>query len=193
MGIGEASPECSVEGCESPSRARGWCPKHWKRWKAHGDPTYLKVASHVRGGSNEERFWPKVEPTGFCWIWKGSLGRHGHGYFNLGADENRRGVAAHKFAYETLVGIVPDGLELDHLCRNPPCVNPDHLEPVTHAENLRRGFAPSNVINRRQVCGEGHDISKPEQVYVTKSGRRTCKKCTARRQREYLDRKKAEF
>ena len=177
MGIGEQA-KCSVDGCKTKAKARGWCPKHWKRWKAHGDPSYTKSASYVRGGTDEERFWSKVTPTGFCWIWEGAPGRYGHGYFNLGAADGRRGVVAHKFAYETLVGLVPDGLELDHLCRNPSCVNPDHLEPVTHAENLRRGFAPAQHLNRQGVCAEGHDTRDDNNVYIAKGGRRTCKKGT---------------
>jgi hypothetical protein len=100
---------------------------------------------------------------------------------------------AHKFAYETLVGLVPQGLELDHLCRNTSCVNPDHLEPITHEENMRRGHSrlAMNIYRRTKTCVDGHDTSQDDQVFITKSGRRTCKKCAARRQREYLDRKKA--
>lgn len=190
MGNGEKA-KCSIDECEDLAKARGWCAKHWKRWKTHGDPEYMKSSGYVRGGTDEERFWAKVEPTGFCWLWKGSRGRYGHGYFNLGADFGRRGITAHKFSYETLVGMVPDGLELDHLCRIPWCVNPDHLQPVTHAENIRRGFAPTMQLNRRQVCAEGHDTSDDKDVYISKTGRRTCRICAARRQREYLDRKKA--
>lgn len=188
---------CSVDGCEVKAKARGWCPRHWKRWRAHGDPTYAKFEP-IRGGTDEERFWAKVTPTGFCWYWGGSCtgsttDGKGHDYFNLGADSGRKGVVAHKFSYETLVGPVPDGLELDHLCRNPPCVNPDHLEPVTHAENMRRGFAPAQHSVRTKKCGYGHDISTEEKVYTNGrvQVRSTCKICAARRQRAYLDRKKA--
>jgi hypothetical protein len=189
MGIGEEKV-CSVEGCTSPPRARGWCPKHWKRWRAHGDPTYAKFVP-IRGGTDEERFWPKVEVTGFCWNWTGSQeSAMGHGMFNLGAADDRRPVRAHRFAYEALIGPIPEGLELDHLCRNPRCVNPDHLEPVTHEENMRRGYAPGMILNRLGVCAQGHDVSTDDKVYIAKSGRRTCKLCAARRQRTYLDRKK---
>jgi hypothetical protein len=114
----------------------------------------------------------------------------GHGLFNLGADNDRRPVRAHRFAYENLVGEIPDGLALDHLCRNPRCVNPDHLEPVTHAENVRRGYAPNMLLNRLQVCAEGHDTRLDNSVYIARNGRRSCKICAGRRQREYLDRKK---
>lgn len=185
----DSGKTCAVDGCSSPPRARGWCPKHWKRWRAHGDPLGGKFEA-VRGGTDEERFWAKVQPTGFCWLWNGAREHHGHGMFNLGADQGRRPVRSHRFAYEALVGPIPDGLELDHLCRNPPCVNPDHLEPVTHAENMRRGYAPQYVTRRRGTCASGHDIDDDTKVFISKTGRRTCKVCAARRQREYLDRKK---
>lgn len=89
-------------------------------------------------GTLAERFWPKVDASGDCWEWTGA--RNPEGYGRIGA--GRRGSAtlhAHRVAWELLVGPVPAHLELDHLCRNPRCVNPDHLEPVSRTENIRRG------------------------------------------------------
>ena len=85
--------------------------------------------------STWDRFWARVD-VGLCWEWTGSNDR-GYGMFRL----DGRTVRAHRWAWETLVGPIPRGLHLDHLCRNPPCVNPDHLEPVTQPENIRRGHA----------------------------------------------------
>jgi len=84
-----------------------------------------------------DRFWDKVqaEPNTGCWLWDANTTRGGYGHFKVSG----RMVYAHRLAYEKLVGPIPDGLSLDHLCRVPGCVNPDHLEPVTHAENVRRG------------------------------------------------------
>lgn len=82
-----------------------------------------------------------VTETG-CYLWIGSVGKKGYGQFGLGNDGSRnRVVRAHRFSYELKYGPVPIGLELDHNCRVRSCVNPDHLEPVTHVENLRRSRA----------------------------------------------------
>jgi len=78
----------------------------------------------------EQAFWAKVNKTDTCWIWIASFKYKTYGYF--------RGRFAHIVAYELTKGLVPEGLELDHTCENPSCVNPDHLEPVTHLVNIRR-------------------------------------------------------
>lgn len=101
----------------------------------------------------EDRFWPKVEVTGFCWNWTGFRGAHGHGQFKVTPTTS---TGAHRWAYEFLVGPIPDGMFLDHLCRNTGCVNPDHLEPVTNAENVMRGFGPAANHARKTHCPKGH-------------------------------------
>lgn len=117
----------------------------------------------------EERFWNKVQPTGFCWLWTAATQRDGYGRFGLTHDHI---VQAHRFAYERLVGPIPDGMELDHLCRVRRCVNPDHLEVVTHAENMQRGIH-SNSLKLR--CLRGHE-------YTTHSGgKRYCNTCRKER------------
>lgn len=128
---------CKIEGCEDATKgARGWCGKHYARWRKNGDP-------HDPGRTERslaERLWEKVDvghPLG-CWMWTGGSHPLGYGVIRRGGREEGT-VGAHRAAYELLVGGCPDGFELDHLCCNPPCVNPDHLEPVTHAENARRG------------------------------------------------------
>ena len=78
----------------------------------------------------------EIDPSG-CWLWKGLVDRDGYGVFGL----NRRSFRAHRVAYELLVGPIPDGLMIDHLCRVTSCINPDHLEPVTNKENQARGSA----------------------------------------------------
>ena len=95
-----------------------------------------------------DRFWPKVEFTGFCWNWTAGTSAKGYGCFRLGGHDGKR-TSAHRVAYELLVGPIPDGLELDHLCRNRRCVNPDHLEPVTGDENKRR--SPAMAAHRSRL------------------------------------------
>src|SRR6266496_2265386 len=88
------------------------------------------------------RFWAKVDRSGgsrACWLWTGKTGRDGYGRIGLGGRGALVRVRAHRFAYELLIGPIPDGLQIDHLCRVRHCVNPAHLEPVTQRENILRG------------------------------------------------------
>lgn len=120
---------CSVLTCLAEAHTAGFCRAHYTRWWKYGDPLHRPHPSAM------ERFWARFEraPDG-CWLWTGPLYSNGYGEFNFDG-RNRR---AHRFAYDRLVGPIPDGLELDHLCRVRRCVNPAHLEPVTHEENVRR-------------------------------------------------------
>jgi hypothetical protein len=134
--------------------------------------------------ADAERFWLKVDKgTGSsCWNWTAAVGiRGGYGQFRL-AGRTRR---AHIVAYELEVGPVPDGLVLDHLCRNRLCVNPAHLEPVTHAENVRRGI-PANRLKTH--CPQGHAYDEAN-TYQSRAGR-NCRTCHREAVRRY-DRKKA--
>jgi hypothetical protein len=105
--------------------------------------------------SLEERFWEKVDASGDCWLFTGTKDNHGYGNIDRGG----RGLGnakAHRVAYELLVGPIPEGKELDHLCRVHACVNPDHLEPVTHLVNVRRGQSPRIRTARSGFCKRGH-------------------------------------
>jgi hypothetical protein len=99
-----------------------------------------------------DRFFSKVEKTDTCWLWTGAL-RRGYGDFSIGDHDMR----AHRFAYETFRGPIPDGLVIDHLCRVRNCVNPDHLEPVTDAENRRRGA--NSYLGVKTHCPAGHPMT----------------------------------
>ena len=126
----------------------------------------------------EVRFWGKVDKTQDCWIWTAGT-RRGYGHFwSSGKD-----ISAHRFSYELLVGKIPDGLQLDHLCRNRVCVNPDHLEPVTLQENLRRGNgnkkATKAAAQKRRMqteCKRNHPYNE-ENTYKRPDGGRDCREC----------------
>lgn len=159
---------CSIEGCSKAAHARGWCGTHYARWQRLGTTRLPpRLLSDV-----EERFWSKVEKSTSCWIWTATLTRLGYGHFRMG--EKLR--SAHRVAYELLVGPIPEGMTLDHLCRKPACVNPDHLEPVTQHENILRGKAPAAINARKTHCVRGHPLSG-ENLYIRPNGHRRCRAC----------------
>lgn len=108
------------------------------------------------------------------------------GYTSMGLD-GRVHPTTH-VAYSLLVGPIPTGLELDHLCRTPGCCNPWHLEPVTHAENVRRGRQRAAVTIRTGVCKNGHPFVNP---MVRSDGRKNCRQCGLDAQKRWRDRQKA--
>lgn len=108
-----------------------------------------------------------------CWLWLGGLDKDGYGHFKV----NKKTIQAHRFSYEHHKGPIPDGLVIDHLCRNPSCVNPEHLEAVTHKENLNRGIHRNSI---KTHCKNNHKFT-PENTHVDKNGWRYCREC----RREY--------
>lgn len=123
-----------------------------------------------------DRFWEKVDATGPCWEWTAALVL---GYGRIGAGGHYgRSLWAHRVAWEHLVGPIPEGLQIDHLCRNRKCVNPDHLEVVTPAENLRRGYGPAAQNRRATRCASGRHRLAGDNLYIApKTGKRGCLTC----------------
>jgi hypothetical protein len=126
-----------------------------------------------------ERFWAKVEPepNSGCWLWVGGCNREGYGLINLG----RRGLGvmlAHRFSFERFRGPLPiwPAGALDHRCRVRCCVNPEHLQVVTQAENWRRGDSPNALAKRTGACKRGH-VATPANIQVRPNGYRYCRVC----------------
>jgi hypothetical protein len=124
-----------------------------------------------------ERFWAKVDGGNVseCWTWTARR-LNGYGTFMLA---NRVAVIAHRWAYEQLIAPIPEGLDLDHLCRNRACVNPWHLEPVSRGENLRRGYAARGL---KALCSNGHPFNDINTFRRSDGGRgcRTCRNNASR-------------
>lgn len=139
--------------------------------------------------SPEERFWVKVDRSGgffSCWHWRASRTSDGYGQFMI---RHNRIVLAHRLAYELMIGPIPTGLTIDHLCRNRVCVNPSHLEPVTVKENILRGVGSAFAINAAKThCPQGHAYT-PENTRLVEKKRmhrrcRTCEREQTRTQKE---------
>lgn len=132
------------------------------------------------------RFLSKVNVVDdACWLWEGAT-LQGYGAVTI----RQRTYRAPRVSYEMFVGPIPDGFEVDHLCRVPGCVNPDHLEAVTPAENKRRAAPFSAKANRTHCKKEGHPLSG-NNLYVKKNGTRQCRACQREAMRRFKARRKA--
>ena len=130
----------------------------------------------------------EIDPETGCWEWTGSKQQGGYGMWGWWADGKHHSTTAHRAVYREMVGPIPDGMTLDHLCRNRGCVNPGHVEPVSHAENVRRGVHPSGP--RKTHCPQGHPYSG-ENLYLWNDPRgyvkRMCRTCNKARSKAWQE------
>lgn len=119
------------------------------------------------------RFWSKVQigTPDECWLWLAPKDKDGYARIRI----KSKLIYVHRISYKLLVGPIPDGLTIDHLCRNRACVNPKHLESVTHRTNVLRGFNPTAINARKTHCIHGHEFT-PANTYL-KGTARYCRAC----------------
>ena len=121
------------------------------------------------------RFFSKIQVNrqSQCWEWTASLTPQGYAQVSF----RGKPAVAHRISYRAFVGVIPEGLVIDHLCNNRRCVNPCHLKAVTHQENIIRGTAPTAVLARTNTCRKGHSFTPETTMVRKKTGVRTCRIC----------------
>lgn len=118
--------KCSIHACDNPGRAKGLCETHYKRQYKHGDPH-----ANFRDRPPSERFFSYVKKTDECWEWQGYINHGGYAQFYFEGQQR----PAHRVSFSINVGPIPDGMEIDHICRNRSCVRPSHLRATTPKQN----------------------------------------------------------
>lgn len=124
-----------------------------------------------------------IRSWGSCWLWQANVSREGYGTLWLDGKKD----LAHRVSYVLARGAIAEGLELDHLCRNRSCINPLHLEAVSHRTNSLRGTSPVAVNAAKSHCPRGHEY-QGHNLYVRPTGFRTCRPCNAANNRAYRER-----
>lgn len=188
-GVRKTQPRslCTVSPCDRPSRSNGMCTMHLARLKRLGSPTATRVLRPEAGFTPADRFHTKYEKLDDgCWEWRGSLNHAGYGQFNESRKKTRR---AHRYSYELLVGPIPAGLELDHLCRNRACVNPAHLQPVVTYVNMIRSLSVTSLNSRKTHCVNGHEFTEANTKRSVQSNGRLRRSCITCRRAQKRSRK----
>lgn len=200
LGVAE-KPEtrlCTIEGCNNKHRSKGLCNKHYCRNRNHGSPDIVKY-EYIRG-TLDERFWARVEKTDNCWLWTGRISPKGYGQFDL----EDRSITAHRMSWIMANGEIPEELEVNHLCHtrecmlgdNCPhraCIRIEHLEIISHAENVRKGNAgyyERKIFRpKKTYCINGHEYTLENTAQYKNS--RVCRICACEKSRLYKQRQKA--
>jgi hypothetical protein len=153
-------------GCGQPTKPQPYTDRN--RGMVKGEPRRF-----IHGHSSHKGVTYLVDPDTGCWNWQGRTNGVGYGVLT----RQRKAIYAHRYFYEQRYGAIGEGLQLDHLCRNRLCCNPDHLQPVTARENVRRGVGPSAENARKTHCVHGHPLSGDNLYVAPKSGKRQCQTC----------------
>lgn len=150
-----------------------------KTWNGHGLPLYW---ARLRAITPVQRWVAKIAlpvEEEDCWEWIGAKNETGYGKFNLLG----KAVRAHRFGYQAFVGPIPDGLVLDHVCRNPGCVNPIHLRAVTQRENTLSGHGIMAGFAKQSHCKRGHLFDERNTRSAKHGNGRYCRTCAKDRER----------
>lgn len=149
-----------------------------------------RAGSRNLKGTSEDRFWSRVirsEPDE-CWLWGGKVNDAGYGIFN----DQSNAIRAHRFSWQLEFGEIADGLKIRHRCDNPPCVNPRHLEPGTHKQNMEDMVQRGRGRSGKSRCGNGHDLTLPGSFRLLRHRgyiERVCVECNKARQARYQAKK----
>ena len=160
---------CSVDNCDAPIKARGFCSAHYWAWWAHGDPLFIPVRMRPLA----ERFWAYVhrgEPDA-CWLWSSTTSGNGYGQIRIADGGPRRYLLAHRVSWEMHHGPIPDGLLVCHHCDVRACCNPAHLFLGTQSDNIRDMVAKGRQVIRVTVVGSQKASAKLTEAQVTEARR----------------------
>lgn len=153
--------QCSICGKPQKNLRRGWCQKHYWRWKRSGDPIYTKTRPKgIKGREHKEWFFNKLEQSGDCLLWPSYKNKSGHGIIR----EKRKTISAHRVAYELEYGAIPNGAHIIHDCHNPSCCNPRHLRASDNKENMLQ----KTLYGRRSGKSGGMKLYPDEVIKIRK-------------------------
>lgn len=146
---------CIIDGCERKLKAKGYCDLHYYRYRVNGNPLTFKERYAVKKITKEEFFWLNIKKTDTCWIWEGNKNKDGYGRINF----NSKHQLAHRYAYELLVGCIPENKLICHHCDNPPCCNPEHLFLGTDRQNT-----DDKLLKKRHKNGQKLSITSVKEI-----------------------------